>query len=58
MHLAAEHAKPSPSVNLLALILNQALAAFLGHLELAIGGPHCLQVMQVTWAMHLLVKEA
>ena len=58
MHLAAEHAKPSSSVNLPALILNQALAVFLGHLGLAIGGPHCLRVIQVTWAMHLLVKEA
>ena len=58
MRYAAEHAKPSPSVNLLALILNQALAVFLGHLRLAIGRPHCLQVIQVNWAMHLLKKEA
>ena len=58
MHLAAEHAKPSSSVNPPALILNQALAAFLGFLGLTKGGPHCLRVIQVTWAMHLLEKEA
>ena len=57
MLAAARNAKPSTGISLLALMLNQLLAVFPGFLGIALGGPHDLRVIQVTWAMHLPEKE-